>query len=455
MHPRDLPPSLRTKLALLFEGIRYSPALGAAAEHAFPNFYPYQFAAGEPNPTGQRAVPIPYLLTLDDGTLVRVLGKSTSPWRITGDAEAGYQLARDQDPRGLSGVRFEPLPAWMTRETSDGFPMASAGVSLHGDMAVINVAPGCEYFNVHEGGKSVRCVFCRYGAPDARSRRLGQEKGRAGIPEATCRRLEETLAAALEETPIRHIYLVGGSMVDWRQEGERYVELARLVQEVNRHRVPVACGSGALPEESLRELHGEGLVESVCFNLEVWSEDLFARVCPGKNRFVGYRRWIESLEQAVALWGPGRVYSAMVAGIELGPDHDLSAPEAARLALAGAEDLTSRGILPIYSLYFPVGGREVLADLRSYFEELAAGYRDLRRRQGLRFWEGFMCHRCAYMQVECDLDRGQRQPSGRWKTTTAAAPSSSNGRSAERTESSPAAEQRTAPPLPSGEPAIR
>lgn len=448
---RPLPPSVAAKLVLLFDGIRYSDALGAAAAHSFPNFYPYRFRPGERNPTGAPTAPIPYLLALDDGTIVRVRGDGDSAWSVSGSAESGYRLARDGDPDAARTVRFEPLPQWMGRTTEDGFPMASAGVSLHGDMAVINVAPGCEYFNVREGGRSLRCVFCSYGAPDARSRRLGQERGRSGIPEATCRRLQETLAAALEESPLRHLYLVGGSMVDWHDEGERYIELARVVQEVNRHRVPLACGSGALPEESLRRLHGEGLVDSVCFNLEVWSEPLFARVCPGKHRFVGYRRWIEALERAVGLWGPGRVYSAIVAGIELDPEYGLSAAEAARLALEGADDLCARGILPIYSLYFPVGlyaARAGWDDLRSYFEELAAGYHEIRRRRGLEIWDGFMCHRCAYMQVECDLDRApaarEGHPPGRWNTTTAGTARSSSGPPATTTDRPAEAEQRTA-----------
>lgn len=25
--------------------------------------------------------------------------------------------------------------------------------------------------------------------------------------------------------------------------------------------------------------------------------------------------------------------------------------------------------------------------------------------RGLAIWDGFICHRCAYMQIECDVDR--------------------------------------------------
>jgi len=404
---QTLPPSARLKLDLMFNGVRYSDALARAAEHAFPNYYPYRFQPGEPDPTGQGHAKIPYLLKTEDGTLIRIKGNGDSPWQVSGSVENGYQLRKDGN--GRLPITFEPLPAWMRGHTEDGFPMAQAGVSLHGDMAVINVAPGCQYFLADKrAGKSMRCTFCTYGAPDARLKTVGQDMNETSLPEESYARMKETLAAALDECEIRNIYLVGGSMTDWREEGERFIQLARQVQQVVQGRIPVSCGSGALPEQSLRQLQAEDLVDNICFNLEVWSEPLFASVCPGKERFVGYGRWIESLENAVDLWGRERVYSAMVAGIELEPEYKMSWREAAELALQGAEGLCSRGIIPIYSLYWPVGGRDhpdYMSNLMAYFETLNLGYRAIRQKYGFRIWDGFMSHRNAYMQLECDIDR--------------------------------------------------
>ncbi|MCB1914429.1 MAG: hypothetical protein KDG52_01730 [Rhodocyclaceae bacterium] len=408
MTVRALSDPIRFKLDMLFDGIRYSEALGAAAEHAFPNFYPYRFADGEANPTGRKSVTIPYLLTSEDGTLARIKGNAHSPWVVSGSAASGYLLRHDEAPDQAIPIQFEPLPRWMGENTSDGFPMARAGVSLHGDMAVVNVAPGCDYFLHKVDGKSMRCGFCAYGAPDERVAHLGQQPGKTALPRLTVQHLQEALQAALAESPIRHIYLVGGSLTDWAEEGKRFIELAREVQAVNPDRIPVCCGSGALPSDALAVLHAEGLAQSVCFNLEVWSEGLFSKVCPGKHQYVGYHRWIEALEAAVSLWGRGKVYSAMVAGIELEPEHELDWEAAAALALQGAEDLCSRGIIPIYSLYWPVGGRDhpqYLGRLRSYFERVVSGYAEIRRRHGLRVSDAFMCHRCAFMQLECDMDR--------------------------------------------------
>jgi hypothetical protein len=395
------------KLDLLFEGVRYTDSLRRAGEHSFPNFAPYRFAPGEDDPTGAGKADIPYMLVTDDGTHCRIKVSRSSPWWISGSRADGYELHCDRGGPARR-IDFEPAQRWMAGTTPDGVPRAMAGISLHGDMAVVNVAPGCEYFLApKQDGVSMRCTFCTYGAPDARLGHLGQEMGVTPLPERTYRRMQEVLSDALAETELRHIYLVGGSLVDPRQEGVRFIELARRVQEVVDRRVRLACGSGALPIEALKVLHGEKLVDTICFDLEIWSEPLFARICPGKHRYVGYRGWIEALENAVALWGRERVYSAMVAGVEFEPELGLSLERATEIALEGSRDLCSRGIIPIYSLYWPPPQRELpehLRSLRRFFERLQLGYHEIRREAGLEIWDGFMCRRCAYMQVECDLD---------------------------------------------------
>lgn len=395
------------KIQVMCEGIRYTTALGQATAHSMPNYYPYRFKEGEPDPTGKGHTAIPYLINTADGTEIRILGNGDSPWHVEGDLLGGYRLIDDRTGR-IEPIEFEPLRPWLTQKTRDGLPFAQAGVTTHGDMLVVNVAPGCEYFLHKHDGLSMRCAFCAYGAPDERTVHLGQKAGQVEIPPPTLERMHEALQAVVDQTEIRHIYLVGGSLTDWRKEGERFLQLARFVKERNARDIPVTLGSGAIPDDLIAQFRAEQLVQHVCFNLEMWSEPLFAKICPGKNRYVGYARWIEALENAVRHFGRGHVYSAMVAGIELEPEHELEWDQAARIALDGAEDLCRRGIIPIYSLVWPVGGRQrpdYHMRIRSYFEALSSGYQEIRRRHGLTVSEGFMCHRCAYMQLECDLDR--------------------------------------------------
>lgn len=407
MRSQSLPANARKKLDLMFHGVRYSAALGAAAEDAYPNYFPYRFGPDEPDPTGRGHAAIPYLLSTSDGTTLRVKGDGQSSWFVEGDKTDGYRLCHDRGDD--EPVSFVARPDWLRANASDGTPLAQTGVSLHWDMAVVNVAPGCQYFMAEKPDESsLRCSFCTYGAPDRRMAALGQTLDVVDLPDYTYRRLKDALSAMLDEGGVGTIYLVGGSMRDPAQEGRRFIELARQVQQVVDRRVPVSCGSGALPLESLRILHDEQLVQNICFNLEVWSEPLFRTVCPGKHRYVGYGQWLGALENAVTLWGAGHVYSAMVAGIELEPEHRLEWQEAADLAIEGANDLCGRGILPTYSLYWPVGGRDhphYMDNLHAYFERLNLGYRQVREERGLRLSPQFVTHRSAYMQLECDIDR--------------------------------------------------
>jgi len=401
-----LPASTALKLDLMLEGVRYSEALGRAGDHSFPSFVQHRVEPGEYDPDGSGRVTVPYILILEDGTHCRIKVAKNAPWSISGSESEGYTLRRDaSEPLR---VEFEPPQKWMHRPTGDGTAGAVGVLRIHGDMAIMNVAPGCQYFTApKQAGVSMRCTFCTYGAPDQRTGPLGQQMDRVEIPASTLQRLSGVLSTVLAEADLQTIYLVGGSLTDWKEEGRRFVQLARSVQEIVDHRVPVSCGSGALDDESLRVLHEEGLVDSICFNLEVWSEPLFAKVCPGKHRYVGYENWLRSLELAVQLWGKERVYTAMVGGVELVPELTRSVDEALELALQGAEDLCSRGILPIYSLYWPSHDRDApdhLRDLHRYFEQLQAGYAEVRQRHDLSIWPGFMTRRSAYMQLECDLD---------------------------------------------------
>jgi len=409
MNDKELPKKVQLKLDLMFDGIRYSDALAEAAEDAFPNFYPYRFAENEIDPTGKGKAKIPYLMSIENGISTRIKGNGQSNWFVEGGKNKGYILKKDTDKQILEPLSFAPMPAWMQSVTNDGTPMSQTGISLHGDMAVINIAPACQYFLAEkENGVSMRCSFCAYGAPDQRSQQLGQVMEQTSLTEQAYARMKETLVEVIASQQVRHIYLVGGSMVDWEQEGQRFIELAREVQSINQHKIPVSCGSGAIPDHTIEQLYTEKLVDSVCFNLEVWSEPLFSTVCPGKHKFVGYDRWIAALEKAVSVFGKGRVYTAMVAGIELEEEYGLNPEQAIKIALQGAEDLCSKGIIPIYSLYWPVAGRnlpERFSILRQYFEQLNIGYAAIRKKYDVTIWDGFMCSCCAYMQLECDVDK--------------------------------------------------
>ncbi|MBU0551770.1 hypothetical protein KKF91_06775 [Myxococcota bacterium] len=405
-HPKT-PAPVRLKAALLFAGVRYHPCLAEAADWAFPAYWPHQIPPGEPSFRGKRVTDVPYLVVFDDESQVRLRIKPDSPFIIRPEGE-GYALF-DGEAR-LTGLTFERKHPWTNALTADGTPMKSTGLSQHGDMLVLNAAPGCEYFVVpgEEGrSKNLSCTFCLYGVPDQRMKSLGQELFKVELPDSTLNHVVE--AASHPETHARHLYLVGGSMLDMAQEGARYVQLARRLAEAGlMDRYYVACGSGALLKPHMEQLKALG-VKGACFNLEVWDPAQFKRICPGKDHVVGRDRWLRALEEAVEVFGRGHVSTAFVGGVELEGEGAFESVEAALQSnLEGARWLIERDIQAIWSLHWKVTGKnrgdEPVYSL-DHFLKLNEGLSELRHAANLPINTDFFCHHCAYMQLEPDFDR--------------------------------------------------
>jgi hypothetical protein len=403
-YPR-IPLQVLVKTDLLFHGVRYTQELSEAGAWAIPNYQPYRFQEGEEDPTGKGYINIPYLLTIEGGSLVRILGNGESPYRIIGDGSAHALMEGDEH---VIRVEFQKKPLWQQKTTADGTPMSSIGISQHGDMLILNPTPGCEYF-LHRNektGENYRCKFCHYGVPDKRTKQLGQEIGTGEIGAEHIERIMNVCEAAQSE--IKHFYLVGGSMVDIEEEGKRYVQLAEAVQKVNKSNIPVCCGSSALKHDAMLQLKDAG-VTGVCLNLEIWDEKLWEIVSPGKSRFVGRDQWIQGLLDAVEIFGRGNVMSAFVSGIELTVENGFKKTDDALASCTeGTKWLLEHGILSLYSIQWPFAaqpGKDFTLDtIQNYFINLNIAQFELRKKQDLPFPNDFVCHQCTYMQLECDFD---------------------------------------------------
>jgi hypothetical protein len=399
-----IPARVLLKADLLFEGLRFNPTLQEAGTWALPSFKPY-FPTAEERAAGlPETIPIPYLMHLAEGELARVKCDGESPYEAV-QADGKIVLLLDGEP--LEEIAFQPRPRWFSGTTADGRAMASIGVSQHGDMLVINPAPGCEFFlHRDDAGRSLHCSFCSYGRPDRRTRELGQEIGRGEIRQESLDRVVETTLAALPE--IQHIYLVAGSLADSRQEGARYLQVANALIAAGVREVPITAGPSALCREDTQALKEVG-VAAVSYNLEVWDRRVFAAVCPGKHRFVGYDAWLERLADAGEVMGEGNVLTAMVAGIEVDhPEGFTSVEEALDSAEEGARWFLAHGVVPVYSLYWSTRhatyGR-VSSPAFDYFLRLGRRLARLRQAEQQPVPTHIVCPRCAYMQLDPDFDR--------------------------------------------------
>jgi hypothetical protein len=80
-------------------------------------------------------------------------------------------------------------------------------------------------------------------------------------------------------------------------------------------------------------------------NIELYSDDAWNNIIPGKNKYIGKKRYFEALEYSVKRFGPINTRSLIITGIE--------APE---FTIEGAARLASMGVMPILSSFRPLTG---------------------------------------------------------------------------------------------------
>ncbi len=407
-HFPDLPEIILWKAELMFGGLRFTDALARAVDDgAAPNFYPYRRKAA----SGLvETIPVPYLFDLDGLAVARIRVDDRASMEVRRDDRGQYSLWNlASAPRHLCDVRFVRKHGWQGFRTADGLDPMAAGAEQVGDMIVVNVAPGCEYFTARrDDGTSMKCSFCAYGRFDKRSLTLGQEQGRLALDELVPHRIEAVLRAAAADPSAGHVYITGGSVLDPELEVERFLPVIEAVRRGVGDRLRVTIGSGAVDPAGSRRFHDAG-ADSACYNLETWDPATFEACCTGKAHHVGRQRWIDGLVGAVEVFGRGNVGSAFVAGLELvAPGPCLSHEAFLASVLEGATFLLDRGIVPLYSPLWPIDGTAY--GLRDGIPP-ALYVRLQRALHGLRAARQFpvpgwlICPHCSFMLLEVDFDR--------------------------------------------------
>jgi hypothetical protein len=401
-----LPDIVLWKAELMFGGLRFTDALAKAVEEgAAPNFYPYR----KRHEDGRvDTIAVPYLFDLGGKAVARIRVDDRAALEVQRDAGGRYTLHRAGEPEALTEVAFVRAPAWTSYRTPDGLDPFAAGAEHLGDMLVVNVAPGCEYFVASKGGHSMKCSFCAYGRFDRRSLTLGQQQGQIVLDELVPKRIEAVMRAAATSPDVRHIYITGGSTLDPDSEVERFLPVIEAVRRGVGDRLRVTAGSGAVDPSGSARYKAAG-ADSACYNMETWDAATFEACCPGKSKYVGRDRWIAGLLGAVEVFGRGNVGSAFVAGLELvPPGPQMSREQFLASVLEGAAFLLDHGVAPLYSPLWPVDGtaygvRDGIPP--ALYVELEWELYKLRAARHSPTPDWLICPSCSYMLLEVDFDR--------------------------------------------------
>jgi len=176
-------------------------------------------------------------------------------------------------------------------------------------------------------GCGMVCKFCDL-PYDHRYRR----KRIDGLIESVQRALDD------EALPARHVLISGGTPkeedVDYLRTVYRSVAEAFPSRRVDIMMVPVP---GLLDP---RSLHDEG-IEGLSINIEIYNRQIAYSLMRQKYD-LGIEYYLDFIEKAVTVFGPGKVRSLMVAGIE--PPED---------TLQAVRELAARGCDPVLSPFRP------------------------------------------------------------------------------------------------------
>jgi hypothetical protein len=326
----------------------------------------------------------PEALILRDGTSVLTTPTPIEEDPYIVDLMDGKLVVLDKG-REIDEVYFWDKPDYYGKRTSKGTLMQNV-IGARPQRLYITPNRFCHFWSGPGGGG---CRFCDI-VSNLKHQRAKISMQTRLDPED----IAETVAEALKE-PGRFtaVFLTSGSDFRGEKPFDREIDLyIDALKAVGRNfadrKIPSQILCSALDQDQLRRLYDETCATSVTMDIEVLDERLFKIICPGKAKWVGYREWKKRLFDAVDVFGPNRVGTGIVAGVELiQPFGFQTEDEALAADLAEAEDLAAHGVSSVVQVWQSRAGSE-FGKVRAkpsleYFVRLALGFQKLRRKYGL------------------------------------------------------------------------
>jgi hypothetical protein len=284
----------------------------------------------------------------------------------------------------IEEVSYWPKPAFSSKLTGKGTPMWKVLIARPQRMD-INLYQNCDFWK--EAG--LGCKFCFVGAT--------YHKNKNEKPEIVdYDDVEEAVAEALKQPGrYRMIQLCSGSVLGGREilddELDLYIEMLRRIgKNFGGKKIMTQMVATAFNERQLRRLHDETILTSYTADIEVLDEKVFNWVCPGKAKYIGYQNWKERLYKGAEIFGPNRVDTGIVSGVELvQPGGFKTEEEALEKCLGEAEDLARHGVGIAQTVFHVEGGsaffRQKTATL-DYLIAFTRGLEKLRQKYRLEYY---------------------------------------------------------------------
>jgi len=274
-----------------------------------------------------------------DETTVDIKIDDRSPYEIKKDEEGKYRLFCGEHDLGV--VWFTKRPSYIDKQTSNGKDVSSMIMQRGPFCILVSPLDFCAYLR-----KGEACKYCLL----SMAMEVGiQKKLTEAIPDFDV--LAEAVDIACEDVNLKDLKICGGALYNTRKEASYYKKCIEAI--LNRIDMPeeLTVFSQAFEKEDQEDFKGLG-VQNVLFNLEVWNENLWPELLPGKTKAIGREEWIKRLDDAVDIFGRGHVGSSFVGGFECAPRPGFLTPdEALKSYIEAFEFLIKRGVVPWFTVW--------------------------------------------------------------------------------------------------------
>jgi len=275
-----------------------------------------------------------------DHTAMTIMGRTVMVPIHTAPAFNSPYVVEKPDPMGNSRVsregvevgkvKFQSRPRFYDLATAEGIPYSKIATLHSRDVLATTILQTC----IRYQSRTKACQFCAIGQSLAAGRTIERK---------TPEQLAEVAKAAVELDGVTHMIMTTGTPPGTDRGAKLLCESAAGVKSAVDLPIQGQCEP---PDDDIwyRRMHEAG-VDSLGMHLEAVSEEVRARIMPGKAQ-ISVARYFQAFESAVEVFGRGQVTTYILAGLG----------DTREQILDTCEKLVRIGVYPFVVPFVPIAG---------------------------------------------------------------------------------------------------
>lgn len=236
---------------------------------------------------------------LPDGTVVQYRLNSKSPYNV---GKVGNKLILYFNEEEICEIKWMERPKYYNKKTSNGNEMVKIGQVGGEDCLFFCFQNYCSNFK-----EDKQCAFCNLVSTSKTYNSVIRKKDIQDIGEVA--------AAAWSEGKVNHVNITGGCYISGKEVEVVSEIITSIKEKTGFERVPGVILPAPAKGDNIQRYYDSG-IQALGFAMEVWDEQYYKAICPGKSSNTSHDEFVESITKAVEIFGKGNVYISMVMGLE-------------------------------------------------------------------------------------------------------------------------------------------